>query len=78
MEHAPGFSGARTRLQPGKSWEILELAAKSWGSSAGNSGILASDGVEVLRRAKGGSHARDGTGRDRAGIALKSQMESPS
>jgi hypothetical protein len=69
VEHAPGFSGARTRLQPGKSWEILELAAKSWGSSAGNSGILASsDGVEVLRRtAKDSEGWFPCQGRDRAG-----------
>ena len=48
MEHAQGICGGGV-LEPlapsdfaGKSWEILELAAKSWESSAGNSGNFAS------------------------------------
>ena len=55
MEHAPGFSGVGGggALEPwatsdflGKSWEILELAAKFWESPAENSGIFASsDGI---------------------------------
>ena len=56
MGHARSFGGARTRLQwfgwggvlepwassdfVGKFWEILELAAKFWESSTGNSGKI--------------------------------------
>ena len=52
MEHAPGFSGGclgEWVLEPwassdflGKFWKILEPVAKSWESSAENSGIFAS------------------------------------
>jgi hypothetical protein len=47
VQHAPGLSGVGLRASDflGKSWGILEPAAKSWGS-AGNSGkIWEFDGI---------------------------------